>query len=314
MPIKDPKKLKAARQRADAKRAEKRAGTRHHEWTAVVYPESAPEDWRDKLDEHHIMWAESPLHDKDQNPDGTPKKPHWHIALHFDVVKSYEQVMEMLKPINSPSAKYVQSMRGLIRYFAHLDNPEKAQYDTADIKTHGGFDLSAVLAPTATEATIITRDIMRFIVQYNVREFAELVVYAMQENAEWFDVLNNHCYLIREFMKSRKYIPADAKFANPVTGEVYDFSKNELTREEHCMEYGHINTGESKLAYGEVSPTIKADLAARPELVELIARHRKSCQWTQGEPVEVFTDEGFPCIRYAGGNWWHYDTNKGTWF
>ena len=102
-------------------------------------------------------------------------------------------------------------------------------------------------------------------------------------------------------------------------GEIYGVNYNTLrrvamAREEHYMQYGHINTGESSLAYGETNQTIKADLAARPELVELIARHRKSCQWTQGEPVEVFTDEGFPCIRYAGGNWWHYDTNKGTWF
>ena len=49
------------------------------DWTFIVYPESAPLDWRNILDETHIKWIESPLHDKDFNADGTLKKPHWHI-------------------------------------------------------------------------------------------------------------------------------------------------------------------------------------------------------------------------------------------
>ena len=51
-------------------------------WVAVVYPDSAPDNWRELLDENHIEWAESPLHDRDVNPGtGEVKKAHWHIAL-----------------------------------------------------------------------------------------------------------------------------------------------------------------------------------------------------------------------------------------
>ena len=64
-------------------------------WTFIVYPESAPQNWRELLDECHVSWVESPLHDKDVNPDGTVKKPHWHIILLFDGNKSYEQVKEI---------------------------------------------------------------------------------------------------------------------------------------------------------------------------------------------------------------------------
>lgn len=35
------------------------------DWTFIVYPESAPENWREILDETHLRWIESPLHDKD---------------------------------------------------------------------------------------------------------------------------------------------------------------------------------------------------------------------------------------------------------
>ena len=48
-------------------------------WTFIVYPDSAPDDWRDILDDLHIPWCESPLHDKDQNPTGEQKKAHWHV-------------------------------------------------------------------------------------------------------------------------------------------------------------------------------------------------------------------------------------------
>ena len=68
--------------------------TRTRSWTFVLYPESAPPDWRDRLDDFHIEWVESPLHDRDINGDGQPKKPHIHVLLSFGSVKSYDQVNE----------------------------------------------------------------------------------------------------------------------------------------------------------------------------------------------------------------------------
>ena len=40
----------------------------------IVYPESAPSNWRDTLNKTHLRWIESPLHDKDVNADGEVKK------------------------------------------------------------------------------------------------------------------------------------------------------------------------------------------------------------------------------------------------
>ncbi|HAA0081853.1 TPA_asm: hypothetical protein GDG64_14435, partial [Listeria monocytogenes] len=54
------------------------------DWTFIVYPESAPGDWRDILNKTHLRWIESPLHDKDVNADGEVKKEHWHILLSYD--------------------------------------------------------------------------------------------------------------------------------------------------------------------------------------------------------------------------------------
>lgn len=42
-------------------------------WGAVVYPESAPEDWLKILEETRVQFAVSPLHDKDTDPYGEIK-------------------------------------------------------------------------------------------------------------------------------------------------------------------------------------------------------------------------------------------------
>ena len=68
---------------------------RTRNWTFVLYPESATKGWRNILDELHVPWVESPLHDKDTNPDGEIKKPHWHIAMFFNSKKSYQQMSEI---------------------------------------------------------------------------------------------------------------------------------------------------------------------------------------------------------------------------
>ena len=66
MPYKDKEKEREAKRRYD----KKRAGTRTRNFATVVYLESAPADWMEQLDQHHIAALVSPLHDKDKNPSG----------------------------------------------------------------------------------------------------------------------------------------------------------------------------------------------------------------------------------------------------
>lgn len=49
------------------------AKDRKRNWVFVVYPESAPENWREQLKEMLVPGFISPLHDKDVNADGSPK-------------------------------------------------------------------------------------------------------------------------------------------------------------------------------------------------------------------------------------------------
>lgn len=50
-------------------------------------------------------------------------------------------------------------------------------------------------------------------------------------------------------------------------------------------------------------------------LQALMDRHRNQCEeWMEGRPVELFRQDGLPCVRYESGAWWHYDIAAGTWF
>ena len=50
-------------------------------WSFIVYPESAPSNWIDILNDMHIEIIISPLHDKDTDPDGEVKKAHYHVMI-----------------------------------------------------------------------------------------------------------------------------------------------------------------------------------------------------------------------------------------
>lgn len=167
------------------------AEKRGRNWTLVVYPESAPKNWRGILDDEHISWIESPLHDKDVNPDGEVKKAHWHILLLFEGNKSYKQVLEISKKLNAPIPQRVESARGMVRYMVHLDNPEKYQYNKSDIISHGGADADHFFKMTVTHGQDVLKEITHYILENKVTNFVELVEYAIENNDDWFDVIAN---------------------------------------------------------------------------------------------------------------------------
>ncbi len=182
-------------------------GTRTRNWTIIVYPDSAPENWRDILDEEHIEWVESPLHDKDINPDGTIKKPHYHVLLLFGGVKTYEQVLEFVQPLKCPIPKRVHNARALVRYMAHLDNADKEQYDVSKIVAHGGVDIYELLKSNSSERYTIIREMITFIKEFNIDEFQDLVDYAIENHYDdWFPIIaDSNTLLLNQYIKSVRY-------------------------------------------------------------------------------------------------------------
>lgn len=175
-------------------------------WACVVYPnESLPDNWRELLGELMIPWALSPLHDKDVNADGTPKKAHRHLLLSFHSVKTYSQVKEITDKLKAPAPQPCKDTRGMVRYFLHLDNPEKAQYLREDIIFGGGFDLENALRATATEEEDILDEMTDFIVEHKVKEFWEFAYFVRNEHKEWRTILRKNAFYLTQIIKSIRH-------------------------------------------------------------------------------------------------------------
>jgi len=184
-----------------------RGAGRTRTWTFILYPESAPTNWRDILNDLFIEWIESPLHDKDVNPDGELKKPHWHILLIFPSVKTYEQIVEVTNMVQAPSPQKAMSAKGVVRYMLHLDKPEKFQYDKSEIKGYGGGDLNELLRPTSSDRYELIKEMILFIRENDIKEMKDLLDYAIEARFDdWFPLLSdNSAYIVGQYIKSNRH-------------------------------------------------------------------------------------------------------------
>lgn len=179
---------------------------RTRNWSFIVYPDSAPEDWKSYLDSISVPWICSPLHDMDFNPTGELKKSHWHCLLLFSGKKSFEQICEILKPLNCPIPQVCHSAEGAIRYMIHRDNPDKHQYSQSDIEVHGNIDIDTFFLPTRSQRQIIVKDIIQFCNSNNICEFADIVDYSIENNSEWFSLLTeSYSIFFSSYFKSKRY-------------------------------------------------------------------------------------------------------------
>lgn len=175
-------------------------------WAMVLYPESAPEDWREQLRLSGLQVAISPLHDKDVNADGEPKKAHYHVILVYGSPTTYNNVKALCDRLNQPIPQPLEQVRGYYRYLTHEDNPEKAQYSKADIQTLNGFDIREFVELTKSEVTKAKREILQLIRDNGITEYADLVDILMdggEGTADMFDVASNNTLFFKAYLTSQ---------------------------------------------------------------------------------------------------------------
>ena len=176
-------------------------------WAFVLYPESAPADWRELLQKTGLPCAISPLHDKDVNATGEPKKPHYHVMVFYQGPTSYNVVKRLTDGLNQPIPQVVEQVRGYYRYLTHMDNPEKAQYSAAEIQTLNGFDIMDFVEMSKSEVTKVLRALVDYIRENDLLEYADLMDMTMCEGVppEWFDVASSHTLFFTGYLKSRRF-------------------------------------------------------------------------------------------------------------
>lgn len=195
---------------------------RTRNYATVVYPDSAPDNWMDILAEQFVPILISPLHDSDVNPDGEAKKPHYHVLIAYDNVKTIDQAKSLISLVNGVGCEIIQSLRGYARYLCHLDNPEKYQYNQDKVRALCGADYSNIIG-LATDKYKALGEMQDFCEKYNVSSFYALSQYARKNRYDWYRILCDcGAIFMREHLKSRKW-SLDNGFGDivdPETGEI----------------------------------------------------------------------------------------------
>lgn len=192
------------------------AEKRTRNWSTIIYPKqtedeesTCPDNWSDILAELGLKCAVSPLHDKDLTSDGEKKKPHRHVLIAFEGVKTRQQAKEIFDRIGGVGAEPVNSLYGMTRYLTHMDNPEKAQYSSVDVLTYGGFEYKRYASSKEDEEKQILGqmgEIMQIVNDNMIYNFSDLAEVLMTERPELFTCMRKNSYFIACYLKSKEKI------------------------------------------------------------------------------------------------------------
>lgn len=248
MPYKDKERQRAAQREYE----EKRKGTRHRGWVWVSYPESVAQDWREKLENEGVPMFISPLHDRDKNADGTPKKPHNHGLMLWDSPTSYETakaiadaigaVMPPKNPKPGAPKPYAQNVRTAARYLCHLDNPDKAQYNPEDVTCINCTlaDYYAIISSASDDDEVLD-EITDYIDANEVVSFAAFIRYCKQERPDWRRLAyHQYAAFLTRYIKSCAWERTNDLAAREQAFDEYMSNVLEANREKAELEAGNM--------------------------------------------------------------------------
>jgi len=175
-------------------------------WAFVMYPDSMPEDWFEKLEQTGLPFAISPLHNKDLNPTGEEKKPHYHVICQYVNTTTAKNVREnVCNLVNGTIPIKLESIKGMYRYHLHLDNPEKYQYDDRDRIFINGFDVSEVNSLTKTEVDKYCFELQQIVEDNDIMEYFELMeLLSHSDLYNLWIVAKSHTIFLNTYITSRR--------------------------------------------------------------------------------------------------------------
>ena len=186
-----------------------KSNTKKRHWTCVVYPESAPADWIETLQHTGLEFAISPLHDKDINADGEPKKAHYHVILVYPGPTTFSNVCTLVvETLGQPFPQPCDSVKGCFRYFTHMDNPDKYQYDQKDVRCVNGFNIADFAELTMREKSQIRASLIGLIREQHMTEYATLINYLLDnEMTTEFEIASSSTVFFRDYIASFRFGP-----------------------------------------------------------------------------------------------------------
>lgn len=211
-------------------------------FTFLLYPESIPADWKQRLELIGVPIAISPLHDRDKsNVEGqTYKKAHYHVIYVARNPVTPESVRIKIKRLlgDKSIAKVqivIRSMESMYLYLTHESKDavekKKHKYSKHDIALLNNFDIDRYITLDVKDKDDMLNDVCDLIDDHNLANMRELRRFLKAHGSEYGmpsikvvnSVLRAHTGLIRLYFdavyQERKYGRGDI---NKETGEIQD--------------------------------------------------------------------------------------------
>lgn len=172
----------------------------------LVYPDSAPEDWLTRLEDCKVQAYVSPLHDKDINKDGSPKKPHHHVLIDFSGGKNEAFCQGIIDEVGGANGKgeVCRSKEASIRYLVHLGSTDKFHYNPDDIICFGGASLKKYFSDAEVEDVSTVTQVVNYIKGQKHILFCDFVDYCIENQNSWLRAMRSTWFsnLVKEYIKS----------------------------------------------------------------------------------------------------------------
>lgn len=191
--------------------------TKSKYFCAILYPDSTTYDSDNvikALANEHLTFAVSPIHDKDVEEDGSPKKGHYHLLLAYSSATTLNNIYRWFKYCGMPESelhavRVCASGVGYYRYLTHKDNPEKAQYNDNDIRVFNDSDeLFKKFSKTASDKIDDLVRIFQIVDKLNTISFHSLIQFLMFNERDLFKMLTSSSALaicVKEYQRSLEY-------------------------------------------------------------------------------------------------------------
>ena len=191
--------------------------TKSKYFCAILYPDSKSYD-SDKviksLAKEHFTFAVSPLHDRDVEDDGSIKKSHYHLLIAYSSATTLNNIRGWFNACGMPESdlhtvRVCASGVGYFRYLIHKDNPEKAQYNSKDIRVFNDVDeLFKKFSKTESDKIDDLVRIFQIVDDLDTISFHSLVNYLMLNERDLFKMLTSSSALaicVKEYQRSLEY-------------------------------------------------------------------------------------------------------------
>lgn len=175
----------------------------------ILYPESLPKDWEEKLETLDIPMAISPIHDKDVREDINPfelsdeemalydagklyKKPHYHVMYCAPNPVTVDGVRNRIKrKLGDNTISHVEIVDGVESYYKYLTHEskdaikkKKTKYDKKDLIHLNGFDIDRYIVLDESQKREMFNGITKAIRKYKLANIFDLSDYIEKHGEE----------------------------------------------------------------------------------------------------------------------------------